>query len=225
MIKLFCGLLFLCLVEPRLANTGQQDDVVTGSIKGTVFTHSGSPALNISVLIEGVYPPATLRTLITTDEHGTYHADKLMLGQYVLYPYGEYPGFIIRHNMFLDASPVRVTISKAEPEVSKNLILPLEAAVIHGQIANHLGMSITGSKVVICHASEVTRSAQIVADDTGRFSYIVPSDERLSVLIVTPSGARMQQTDISLKPGENREMVFNIDRTSKIAGAACVPFQ
>lgn len=104
-------------------------------------------------------------------------------------------------------------------------MLPPEAAVIAGTAVSSDGLPLRRVDVVLCHADDAKRSAEIHTSDAGTFTYIVPSGEPLSVLIGDPSGLASQETNIILKPNERREMKFVLGQRSDVHGARCIPWR
>ena len=194
------------------------------TVEGEIFTADGRAAPNMILFVQGIFPPATLRTEVRSDANGHYRTPELQPGQYVLYPYNNSDQYPIRNNMFLSDTPDRM-ILKSGDHITKDLVLPPEASVIAGTAVNSDGVPLRRVAVVLCHADAVKRSAEISTSDAGTFTYIVPSGEPLSVLIQQPSGLALQQTNIVLHPNERREMRFVLGRRSEVHGARCIPFR
>lgn len=197
---------------------------VIGTLEGEIFTADGKPAPNMILFVQGVFPPATLKTEVQSDAEGHYRVSELEPGQYVLYPYNNSDQYPIRNNMFLSNSPERINLKSGE-HLRKDLVLPPAAGVIEGTTVSSNGLPLSRVDLVLCHADDAKRSAEIHTSDTGTFRYIVPSGERLSVLIEQPSGIALQETNIVLKPGERREIKFVLRQRSDIHGARCIPFR
>ena len=214
------SILLLCL----LAMQNTQAKPATSTVEGGIFTADGKPAPNMILLVQGVFPPATQRTVVRSDAEGHYRVPELEPGQYVLYPYNDSDQYPLRNGMFLSASPERIVLKSGE-HLRKDLVLPPEAGVIAGTAVSSDGQPLRNVTVVLCHADAAKRSAEIHTSDTGTFTYIVPSGEPLSVLIQQPSGLALQQTNIVLHPNERREMKFVLGRRSDVHGARCIPFR
>ena len=217
MIKTIC---LLCL----LAMQDKQTKPATCSVEGKIVTADGKPAPNMILWVQGVFPPATLMTEVRDDAEGHYRVPELQPGQYVLYPYDDSDQYPLRNNMFLSASPERMILKSGE-HLRKDLVLPPAAGVIEGTTVSSNGLPLSRMDVVLCHADDAKRSAEIHTSDTGTFRYIVPSGEPLSVLIQQPSGIALQETNIVLKPGERREMKFVLGQRSDVHGVRCIPFR
>ena len=217
MIKTIC---LLCLLA--IQDTQTKPGMCT--VEGKIVTADGRPVANMNLLIQGIYPPATLRTEVRSDAEGHYRVPELEPGQYVLYPYDNSDQYPMRNNMFLSDSPERV-IMKSGEHLRKDLVLPPAAGVIAGTAVSSDGLPLRNVAVVLCHADAAKRSAEIHTSDTGTFTYIVPSGESLSVLIQELSGLALQETNIVLKPSERREMKFVLGQRSDIHGARCIPFR
>ncbi len=217
MIKTIC---LLCL----LAMQDTQTKPAMCTVEGQIFTADGRPAPNMNLSIQGIFPPATLRTEVRSDAEGHYRVPGLEPGQYVLYPYNNSDQYPLRNNMFLSASPERMILKSGE-HAKKDLVLPREAGVIAGTVVSSDGLPLRNVAVVLCHADAAKRSAEIHTSDAGNFTYIVPSGEPLSVLIQQPSGLISQETNIILKPNERREMKFVLGQRPDVHGARCVPFR
>ncbi len=215
--------LFTCITTRAYAQSFDQYEQIQGNIR----FQNGEPAAQIMIELEQVNSVAHWHTI--TDADGHYVISHLTHGEYVIYPYGKYEEYPARDNMFLSKNPDRVLLLLDDSQVTANLTMAPKAAILSGSVVDAKGFSIPGAQVVLCHADEVDRSAEIHSDPQGRFRYIIPSGENLSVYVYSQGYAALQKTGIQLSPGEAREITFQLSEGKKgpdeIKGEQCKPFR
>lgn len=200
----------------------------TGRIEGNISFTDGEVAVNIQLFI--LAPEKNYRRYARADEQGHYSIDSLPLGNVVIYPYDSSDLYPLRGDMFLSKNPDRVELTKEHPSATKNVVVPPKAGIIEGTVLSKSGLRIGGAQVVLCHSEEPGRSAEIHSDDNGRFRYIVPSGEAISVYTRSGGNRPSQQANIILLPGETRNMKFVTATNPATTGAhfegeACRPFR
>lgn len=203
------------------AITGDEEPA---SVVGCVVTSNGMPAPNISILLKGVYPPATHRKDAETDAYGSYHIDHLAPGQYVIFPYDAGYDYPIRSGTFFSVSPDRFTLRPGE-RLSKTLVLPPPAGIISGLALDMNGSPLVKASIVLCHDEAPKRAAEISTDQNGAFEYIAPSGEYISILVTAESGIARQINHIILKPREHKMLTISLKDKTIIEGDKCIPFR
>ena len=189
MIKAIC---LLCL----LAMQDTTAKPAMSTIDGTILTADGKPAPNMILLVQGIFPPATLRTEVRSDADGHYRVPELEPGLYALYPYDNSDQYRLRNNMFLSASPERIILKSGE-HLRKDLVLPPEAGVIAGTVVSSDGLPLRNVAVVLCHADAATEVGRSTHFGYWRHSHTLSLQvNRSPCSFSSPSGLASQETNI-----------------------------
>jgi hypothetical protein len=194
------------------------------TISGYVKFPDGKPGKNFQVFIMPASMTASPQVRTLADEFGHFYVSGINPGQYAIYPFEESTQYPLRNDMFLSKNPDRATVA-GTADVVIDLILPKPAAVINGIITSNK-VPLANTQVVLCHSDETWRSATINTDTDGRFSYIVPSEESLSITLPNTTKGSVTVSGFSLTPDENRNIEIDVsDRPGGKPAAACKPFQ
>ncbi len=214
-------ILFLCATAMTSVCTSMMQ---AASIKGIVRYPDGQPAKDFQILIAPASQTASAQVRTQTDSDGIYGTDGLSPGLYAVYPFDQSADYPLRNNMFLSNNPDRVLVS-TDTEATLDIILPKPAAMLHGRVIDGVNI-LTDSQIVLCHQYEPWRSATIRTDSQGKFTYIVPSDELLSISVFAPSKTPVTRSGLSLKPEEVREVQVDVaERKVDDTKTTCKPFK
>jgi hypothetical protein len=182
----------------------------------------------MSIIVLAASNSATPKSRTMTDDEGKYTIEGLTPGEYAIYPFNETTQYPLRADMFLSKSPDRITVNNSQTTVNKDLVLPSEAATVHGNVLNDAGAPLPNAEVILCHTDEVWRSATIPTEDDGTFFYIVPSDEAITIVARAPGIGQVIASGIIFHPDEDKKLTFKIIKGAKASVKdtdICIPFK
>src|ERR1700680_2439299 len=104
------------------------------TLEGVVRLPNGQAMPGMAVLVLPASNSASPKSRTRTDDAGKYTIEGLTPGEYAIFPFNETTQYPLRANMFLSKSPDRITVKNSQTTVHKDLVLPSEAATVHGNV-------------------------------------------------------------------------------------------
>jgi uncharacterized membrane protein len=204
-------ILLLCL-GIVIANKIAVAQSITGSISGRIVAgERGEPLVDAMVLVEGSSPSSSYRETTTTDDKGYFVVNSLSLGSYVIYPYKVDEMYLIPNNTFVTKNPERADITAQHPAMVVTIHMPPPGSLLVGKVESVDGRPINGAKIVLCHSDEVTRAAEIGSTPPdGEFTYLIPSNTNISILVSAAEYQERQVDDINTSPKESRNVTIKL---------------
>src|ERR1700691_3186114 len=120
----------------QMAPPLRSQNVQRCTLEGVVRLPNGQAMSGMTVLVMPASNSASPKSRTMTDDAGKYTIEGLKPGDYAIYPFNETTQYPLRADMFLSKSPDRITVNNSQTTVNKDLVLPSEAATVHGNVLN-----------------------------------------------------------------------------------------